>query len=74
MRKFLKKVADKYGFKITEFLSYRSDMGTQCIKVSANGPNQQVVSFYDGYWIGSDDSRQFLIKEFEKALNLYPTL
>lgn len=60
MKRILLKIAKRYGVKITEFKSYRSDMGCQVYDVRINGQ-----PFTDSYFVGEAGSREKVITYFE---------
>lgn len=62
-------IAKKTGHIITNYITYRSDMGCQCYEISVDLNNCRYNKFYDGYFVEEELAKEKILRRFKSWLN-----
>lgn len=65
MKKKFLQIAKLNGLEITDYKSYRSDMGCQVFDMVVKFPNGKLKTHTDSYWVGEDGSKEKVISYFQ---------
>ena len=74
MKKRFYEIAKRYGVKITNYETKRSDMGVQMYELAIKLPNGTEARHSDGYYVGESGAQDTVMEYFESEIKRYLAL